>query len=583
VTATFLRFAFFVSGPTGVAAFSRQATQRSFHQQRTLFSTNLPLTMSKSKDGKVAIHWFRNGLRFHDNPCLADACENGNLIPLAVIDPAAPFAQTAGRRAGCIRANFILEALHEIDTKLQGMGSQLVVIVGDPVTVLPEVVAAVKASALYYEQEAAAPIREADALILEAVGKRMKKEKQDACEIKGYGTHSLHSMETYLAKCPKHIAPATYGGFTKIFQAMKVPKEVDDVTQVPPLPKGVLELLQKKFGDDLGLPSLERLGYDKKDLKNRKKGGLDFQGGEDAGVALLNTMMKRSKWVATFEKPKTIPNALKVDTTGLSAYVKHGCISPRRFYHELSKVYATHNPKELSKPPVSLHGQLMWRDYNYLFGYTTPNFDKMLENPLAKQIPWDDDPALLAAWKNSQTGYPHIDAIMTQLRETGWIHHLARHSVACFLTRGDLWQSWEQGAMVFEDSLIDSDWSVNNFNWQWLSCTAHFYQYFRCYSPVAFGKNTDKNGDYIRKWLPMFKDFPAKYIYEPWDAPIAIQKQFGVIVGDNYPEPIVDHKVVSKDNMARMKEAYAAQKNGEPMPAAPPRAVAAPASKRQKT
>jgi hypothetical protein len=56
-----------------------------------------------------------------------------------------------------------------------------------------------------------------------------------------------------------------------------------------------------------------------------------------------------------------------------------------------------------------------------------------------------------------------------------------------------------------------------------------------------------------------------------------------VIVGDNYPEPIVDHKVVSKDNMARMKEAYAAQKNGEPMPAAPPRAVAAPASKRQKT
>ena len=61
----------------------------------------------------------------------------------------------------------------------------------------------------------------------------------------------------------------------------------------------------------------------------------------------------------------------------------------------------------------------------------------------------------------ARTGYPFIDAIMTQLREegivmvrsslchreaerfefefapfaTGWIHHLARHAVACFLTR----------------------------------------------------------------------------------------------------------------------------------------------------
>ena len=49
----------------------------------------------------------------------------------------------------------------------------------------------------------------------------------------------------------------------------------------------------------------------------------------------------------------------------------------------------------------------------------------------------------------------------------------------------------EKGAEVFEELLIDADWSINNFNWQWLSCTAHFYQYFRCYSPVAFGKKTD--------------------------------------------------------------------------------------------
>lgn len=47
---------------------------------------------------------------------------------------------------------------------------------------------------------------------------------------------------------------------------------------------------------------------------------------------------------------------------------------------------------------------------------------------------------------------------MAQLRQDGWMHHLARHSVACFLTRGDLWCSWERGRDVFDKYLLDADW-----------------------------------------------------------------------------------------------------------------------------
>ena len=75
----------------------------------------------------------------------------------------------------------------------------------------------------------------------------------------------------------------------------------------------------------------------------------------------------------------------------------------------------------------------------------------MAGNPICRQIDWDDDEAKLAAWREGRTGFPWIDAAMTQLREEGWIHHLARHAVACFLTRGDLWQSWEKGAEVFDE------------------------------------------------------------------------------------------------------------------------------------
>ena len=43
---------------------------------------------------------------------------------------------------------------------------------------------------------------------------------------------------------------------------------------------------------------------------------------------------------------------------------------------------------------------------------------------------------------------------MTQLRQEGWIHHIARHAVACFLTRGDLWISWEEGMKVQADLFL---------------------------------------------------------------------------------------------------------------------------------
>ena len=136
------------------------------------------------------------------------------------------------------------------------------------------------------------------------------------------------------------------------------------------------------------------------------------------------------------------------------------------------------------------------------------------------------------------------------------IHHLARHAVACFLTRGDLWQSWEDGAKVFDLYLLDSDWALNNANWQWLSCSNFFYQYFRCYSPVAFGKKTDPSGAYIRKWIPKLAKFPDKFIFEPWLAPKSVQEQAKCIIGVDYPNPIVQHDVASKQNIQRMKCAY---------------------------
>ncbi|KAK7791849.1 hypothetical protein R5R35_011052 [Gryllus longicercus] len=270
--------------------------------------------------------------------------------------------------------------------------------------------------------------------------------------------------------------------------------------------------------------------------------------------------MTNKSWVCKFEKPETSPNSLEPSTTVLSPYLKFGCLSARTFYYKLKEVIGS---SAHTKPPVSLIGQLMWRDFYYTVGCITPNFDKMKGNPVCCQVPWDTNEQYLEAWTLAKTGYPFIDAIMTQLRQEGWIHHLARHAVACFLTRGDLWISWEEGQKVFEELLLDADWSLNAGNWMWLSASAFFHQFFRVYSPVAFGKKTDKTGDYIRKYVPQLRKFPPEYIYEPWNAPLSVQRQAQCIIGVDYPKRIVIHEDVYKKNIKRMSEAYKNNKSGQ--------------------
>lgn len=56
---------------------------------------------------------------------------------------------------------------------------------------------------------------------------------------------------------------------------------------------------------------------------------------------------------------------------------------------------------------------------------------------------------------------------------------------------------------------------------------------------------------------------PSKYIFEPWTAPISVQNQAKCVVGTDYPKRIVDHSVVLKENLAKMKAAYAEGQKGK--------------------
>lgn len=142
--------------------------------------------------------------------------------------------------------------------------------------------------------------------------------------------------------------------------------------------------------------------------------------------------------------------------------------------------------------------------------------------------------------------------------------------VACFLTRGGCYVSWERGAEVFEELLVDHEEACNVGNWQWLSCTAFYAQYYRVYSPIAFGKGWDAEGAFVRRYVPELKNLDKKYIYEPWKAPKAALEKAGVrIEGDGkegeegvYPEPMFDFAERRTVCLGKMKEAYAVGLHG---------------------
>uniref|UniRef100_A0A8C2B709 Cryptochrome-1 n=1 Tax=Cyprinus carpio TaxID=7962 RepID=A0A8C2B709_CYPCA len=483
------------------------------------------------------IHWFRKGLRLHDNPSLRDSIIGADTLRCVyILDPW--FAGSSN--VGISRWRFLLQCLEDLDASLRKLNSRLFVIRGQPTDVFPRLFKEWKITRLSYEYDSEPFGKDRDAAI-------KKLATEAGVEVFVKISHTLYDLDKII-ELNGGQSPLTYKRFQTLISRMD-PVELPAETIAAEVMGKCATPVSDDHDDKFGVPSLEELGFETDGLSSAV-----WPGGETEALTRLERHLERKAWVANFERPRMNANSLLASPTGLSPYLRFGCLSCRLFYFKLTDLYR--KVKKNSVPPLSLYGQLLWREFFYTAATNNPHFDKMEFNPICVQIPWDRNPEALAKWAEGRTGFPWIDAIMTQLRQEGWIHHLARHAVACFLTRGDLWISWEEGMKVFEELLLDADWSVNAGSWMWLSCSSFFQQFFHCYCPVGFGRRTDPNGDYIRRYLPILRGFPAKFIYDPWNAPESVQKIAKCVIGVHYPKPMVNHAEASRINIERMKQIY---------------------------
>lgn len=177
-------------------------------------------------------------------------------------------------------------------------------------------------------------------------------------------------------------------------------------------------------------------------------------------------------------------------------------------------------------------------------------------------MPWRDDPAGLAAWKQGRTGYPVVDAGMRELWTTGFMHNRVRMIVASFLIK-HLPIDWREGERWFRDTLVDADLASNVQNWQWVAGSgADASPYFRIFNPVTQGQKFDADGRYVRRRVPELSRLPDRWLHAPWTAPAAVLSDARLRLGRNYPAPIVDHAEARQRALDAFKDVVAWREAG---------------------
>ena len=231
-------------------------------------------------------------------------------------------------------------------------------------------------------------------------------------------------------------------------------------------------------------------------------------------------------------------------TSELSPYLHFGCVSPRELEQRARDAGGA--------GAAAFVRQLAWRDFYAHVLLHHPGNTRHAHRREFDRLEWDDDAALLDAWREGRTGYPVVDAAMRQLLARGWMHNRGRLIVGSFLTK-HLHLDWREGEAHFMRHLLCGDEASNNGNWQWIASVGvdPAPSFRRMYNPMTQQRRHDPDGEYVRRWVPELRAVPLARLAEPWTMSEDEQRAAGCVIGEDYPAPVVDHKHERERAMAR--------------------------------
>ncbi|MEZ0540856.1 DASH family cryptochrome [Fibrella arboris] len=471
------------------------------------------------------LYWFRNDLRLHDNPAFTAACtEAAEVLPVYVFDPKQfrEIPKLGIRKTGAFRGRFLLECVADLRASLRSLGADLIIRVGDPAVMLAELAEEIDATAIYASKEVTAEETDVESTL----SKRLKPLNIDIDFFWQSTLYHIRDLPFGIAKLPD------------VFTQFRTSVEsYVQVREPEPAPDQVRLCAGIETGE---LPTLNQFGYIT-DGQPDKRASISFTGGETVALARLEHYLWTSDLIRTYKDTRN--GLLGADySSKFSAWLAHGCLSPRLIYQEVKRYESERGANDST---YWLVFELLWRDF---FRFVALRFGSRLFKPsgikhnLAKR--WLHDHALFQRWATGQTGIPFIDANMRELNTTGFMSNRGRQNAGSFLVT-DLGIDWTWGAAYFESLLIDYDPCSNWGNWNYLAGVGNDprtgkngqARYFNVYTQAL---RYDAQGTYVKHWLPELTDVPVSAVHQVSTLTPEQQAQYGVILGDTYPSPIVD-------------------------------------------
>jgi len=472
----------------------------------------------------TAIIWFRRDLRLADNPALQALLADGHL-PVAVYIHDEPDPDW---RLGAASAWWLHHSLVALKQSLQKLGSDLLILSGDAQQRLSKLIDQTGAGAVYWNRSYEPALLKRDAAIKTCL-------KQRGIDVCSYSASLLREPWQLLKKdgTPYRVFTPFWKSLYKIGPSRNI---VTTVEGVPALPKG--KQAESLTIESLGL--LPTVAWDKTFYTH-------WQPGEDGAWHALEIFCE-----TRLIRYKTDRDSPKISgTSGLSAHLHFGEISPLQLWHSLLNWSATEaSPGTLSAVEAWLR-QLGWREFSHHLLYHFPHTSLQPLDTRFERFPWRTDYAdTLTRWQKGQTGIPIVDAGMRELWATGVMHNRVRMITASLLTK-NLCIPWQEGARWFWDTLLDADLANNSMGWQWTAGSgADAAPFFRIFNPVLQGEKFDPAGVYVRRWVPELANLGNKFIHQPWAAGPDTLKHAGIRLGREYPEPVVDLKTSRRQALA---------------------------------
>lgn len=445
--------------------------------------------------GKTILVWFRKDLRIHDNEILTEAVRKGDtIIPVYCFDPR-HFELTScdTLKTGVIRAQFLLESVADLRESFQNAGGDLIIRVGRPENILPELVSKYQVHEVYHHREVASEETGISAMVEDALWKLK-------INLKHFIGHTLYHKEDL--PFPINNIPDVFSNFRKKIERDSAVRSCHDA------PGAMIFPANLEYGE---LPSLSELGFPEP-LKIDERSVMKFQGGETEALKRLQDYFWTTNSVKTYKQTRNGLIGANYSSK-FSAWIALGCLSPREVYWEIKKYEQVHGANDSS---YGLYLELLWRDYfRYMFKkYGNKFFQKAGFKGVAPEE-GENQLAYFELWKKGETGIPFVDANMRELNATGFMSNRGRQNVASFLVK-DLKVNWMWGAAYFEEKLIDYCPANNWGNWAYIAGVGNDPREYRYFNVLKQALDYDSQGNYVKLWFPELSLLSPENIHQPW-------------------------------------------------------------------